>query len=270
MLKRKQDISSNIDSAKQGFTLIEVMLVFAITGLMLIGVLAGTYSSINHQRYNDAVRSFADFWQGEYATAVSPQSNGNGNSNELAIFGKVISISDSDNKIYTATLVGGSNIPITLAGGFVSELSAMMNVRRADGTEVPTGVVCGGPSTSGSVSSYEPLWQSAILKTGNDGKINSANRFTGTIIIARSPTSGTIHTIVSDQVFGDLGGNCSAYSQALRNALKNGELGTEEVKMCVAMDGIGPQNQISLAADGRNASAVVTLGDSESGNDCRK
>ena len=46
MLKRKQDTSSNIDSAKQGFTLIEVMLVFAITGLMLIGVLAGTYSSM--------------------------------------------------------------------------------------------------------------------------------------------------------------------------------------------------------------------------------
>lgn len=52
---------SSSEEVKRGFTIIEVMLVLAITGLMLVGVIAGTYSSIATQRYNDSVRSFSEF-----------------------------------------------------------------------------------------------------------------------------------------------------------------------------------------------------------------
>ncbi len=49
-----------------GFTIIEVMLFLAISGLMLAGVMIGVNTSLNYQRYNDAVSSFTDFWQEQY------------------------------------------------------------------------------------------------------------------------------------------------------------------------------------------------------------
>ena len=75
---------SSSEEVKQGFTIIEVMLVLAITGLMLVGVIAGTYSSIATQRYNDSVRSFSEFLREIYAEVISPQSLGEGNSDTPA------------------------------------------------------------------------------------------------------------------------------------------------------------------------------------------
>ena len=46
---------------KLGFTLIEVSLFLAITGLLFLGVTLGVQNSIYQQRYNDAVQSFANF-----------------------------------------------------------------------------------------------------------------------------------------------------------------------------------------------------------------
>lgn len=50
----------------KGFTIIEVMLFLAITGLMMAGVLAAVTGSINRQRYQDAATSLTDFIQGQY------------------------------------------------------------------------------------------------------------------------------------------------------------------------------------------------------------
>ena len=58
---------------KKGFTILEVMLFLAITGLMLIGVIGGTYSAIASQRYTDSVRSFAEFLRQTYAEVISPE-----------------------------------------------------------------------------------------------------------------------------------------------------------------------------------------------------
>lgn len=49
-----------------GFTLIEVMLFLAISGLMLSGLLIAISGTINRQRYQDAVYSFQDYMQGQY------------------------------------------------------------------------------------------------------------------------------------------------------------------------------------------------------------
>jgi len=62
--------------SKRGFTLIEVSIFLAITGLLLIGVLGGTYSNIARQRYNDSVRSFAEFFRQMYAEVISPETLG--------------------------------------------------------------------------------------------------------------------------------------------------------------------------------------------------
>lgn len=49
-----------------GFTIIEVMLFLAITGLMLSGLMIGISGGVNRERYNDAVTSLHDYIQGQY------------------------------------------------------------------------------------------------------------------------------------------------------------------------------------------------------------
>ena len=75
---------------KIGFTLIEVAFFIAITGLLFVGIIAGTQSSIWQQKYNDSVQSYADFLRSVYAEVSSIQGISDGRSDK-AIYGKMIS-----------------------------------------------------------------------------------------------------------------------------------------------------------------------------------
>ena len=59
-----------------GFTIIEVVLFLAISGLMAIGLLVGTSMAIQRQQYRDAVQSFAGYLRDEYARVVSVENDG--------------------------------------------------------------------------------------------------------------------------------------------------------------------------------------------------
>lgn len=54
-----------------GFTIIEVMLFLAITGLMVAGILASASSSLNSQRYLDGVEAIRNLISSEYAKVYS-------------------------------------------------------------------------------------------------------------------------------------------------------------------------------------------------------
>lgn len=54
-----------------GFTIIEVMLFLAVTGLMITGVMAGANSSLNAQRYRDGVEAIRNSISSEYAKVYS-------------------------------------------------------------------------------------------------------------------------------------------------------------------------------------------------------
>lgn len=58
-------------SKSPGFTIIEVMLFLAITGLMVAGILASASSSLNAQRYRDGVESIKSMITNEYAKVYS-------------------------------------------------------------------------------------------------------------------------------------------------------------------------------------------------------
>lgn len=277
---------------KSGFTIIEVSLFLAITGLMLIGILGGMYASIATQRYNDSLRGFAEFLRQTYSTVISPESIGNdnddnhvlGNSNDYAIYGKLLVFGLEDNpvsnedKVYTATIVGNPDIPVSSSGGFISELAA-----------AGAGLFCGVPDAGtglnfeSSVESYTPLWDAKI--NAEDGK-----QFRGAVIIARSPSSGTVHTAFYNKTEGfdhlepfsydiEDPGNCYhaseeflktlEYDSRPENRNKQHFLTTEPVNFCIESQNSNTIRNVRIAADGHNTSAVSLL-TVEEGIQCRR
>ena len=61
-----------------GFTIIEVMLVLAISSLMALLLMVGTGVAIQRQQYKDSVQSFANFLTSQYARVVSVENDRTG------------------------------------------------------------------------------------------------------------------------------------------------------------------------------------------------
>ena len=58
-----------------GFTIIEVTLFLAVSGVLTVGLLAAASVSIQRQQYRDAVQSFAGYLRDEYARVISVEND---------------------------------------------------------------------------------------------------------------------------------------------------------------------------------------------------
>lgn len=58
-----------------GFTLIEVILFLAISGMMIAGLLASMAGSVNRERYEESVSSFNDYLNGQYNLVDNVRNN---------------------------------------------------------------------------------------------------------------------------------------------------------------------------------------------------
>lgn len=265
--------------SKKGFTIIEVMLVLAITGLMLIGVLGSTYISINSQRYNDSLRNFAEYMRSIYAEVLSPSSITEdpdaaiGNSSDYAILGKVLVFGvNGGDTVYSATLVGSANIQNRSDDDFLA------NITNVD--ENNTSVFCGNLAAGqpSSVQSYTPLWEAGLAQA-NDVPTGAhyADQFEGTMIIARTPTSATVHTAFAPgKIYDFSGSNCTAANASFQNDLTTQHNGfdtfyrmDEPVGICVTSESIRVHREVRIAADGRNESAVWLRQTDDGGNACQ-
>lgn len=273
---------------RKGFTIIEVMLVLAVTGLLLIGVLGRTYSSIATQRYNDSVRSFAEFLRQNYAEVISPETLGFGNSDNEAIYGKVLVFgldhegendikSGQTTPVYTATMIGDVHVPNNSAS-FVSELKTVHARLFCGKKESANGTL------ESTVTTYTPLWEAHLRETVSEknGNLDSSGMtkpFSGTVIIARLPSTGLVHTAYSEELF-NLRDDCTednnAASVKFADAIQ-GELtvagdatqyvkfdSTEDIGFCIESDNSNVVREVRIKADGRNTSAINTLTEEES------
>lgn len=264
--KNKQSLK-----AKDGFTLIEVMLVLGITGLILLGLLGGTFSSIARQRYNDAYRNFDEYLSRKYSEVISPETLGAGNSSDYVILGKILTFDKEDHEhVYSATLIG-------VDGEYTDNSDFVASLAQAN-----TSIACGERNMDGEIAStmeeYTMLWQAELKfpngEEFNQGKAN--NPFSGTILIARTPNSSTVHTVYSQKTY-DLKSSCEPSktdaSRDLKTDLANQSKGIgnhddyfspQTVNICVKSDDSAVVRAVRIAEDGRNTSAVTTLTEEES------
>lgn len=117
--------------AQTGFTIIEVMLFLAITGLLTAAVLVGSGISINQQRYRDSVTSLQSYIQQQYSQVTNITNGRNGdwtcNSNgdvtqvtnpssgqprgtsDCVVLGRVIVVDSTGTQLTTSNVVGYHN-----------------------------------------------------------------------------------------------------------------------------------------------------------------
>lgn len=169
-----------------GFTIIEVMLFLAITGLMITGMFIGVSGSINRQRYNDSVRSLQDYLQGQYNFADNVRNNR----------GEPITGCGA------ATTTRGTS-DCTVVGRLITTTNGL------DFTSVPVFSTNPAPDTTGSEKDllddldltvapadkltdeddYQVAWSSKIYTKKGDESATTAQ-----LLIVRMPTSGVIRT----------------------------------------------------------------------------
>lgn len=288
------------ESERQGFTMLEVTLVLALTGLLLIGLLGGTAAAIQTQRYNDSVRSFAEYLRTVYSEVINPETLGLGNSSNqtaidgggnFAIYGKVLvfgynyglgeSNEDATRSVYSATLIGDANVPDITVSGFTNELAAV-------NAELFCGKRIDDVERVSTVSYFEPTWQAELMEINDpthEPALSVNDRFTGTIIIARSPSSGAIHTIYTTKAY-DLRDGCKDLASSYANTDFKHDLAefsrnpstaavkfvTETIGVCVKSQNVTAANyrEVRIAEDGRNTSAISILNtDEEEQGRCR-
>lgn len=261
---KTQNSEADIHSASEsGFTLIEVMLVLGITGMMLLGLIGGSFSSIARQRYNDSLRSFAEYLSGVYSEVLAPATLGLGNSKDKAILGKVLVFgSTNDSTVYSVTLVGSAEVAPS-SESFIEELAHDGELQLYCGTNTID------ETSSSTVASYKPLWE-AILQQDSD---NSAGQpFKGTMIVSRTSSSSNIHTAFKKDFTLDLANGCTpdnhsandAFRSDLQNSPPDSYNTSDAIGICLKSEDSAIIREVRLSADARNASAISVLSEGDS------
>lgn len=240
-----------------GFTIIETVLFLSVTGLLVMGVLIGTGTALNRQRYRDSVESFKDLLQTQYAemgsvknsrsntwkcdAAAVPSTGGTviRGQSDCLIVGRYMRIEGKDISIYTvlarqtSTTKRATDI-LTLDNNYAYNVSPD-NVEK---------------------SSMEWGTQLAWPTSGNGSKSPSAPRSIG-ILFIRSPESGGIYTFTSDTIPADGAISQSTFNNII-NAGTTSYPGQGSRNLCVQSSGLFPSGDMAvyLSSYAASASAV--------------
>ena len=263
-----------------GFTIVEVSLFLAITGLLFLSVTIGVQNSIYQQRYNDSVQSFADFLRTIYDEVLNIQSISSGR-HERAIYGKLLSFDKSvtdDKQVIRAYDVIG------MAGNKTEELNASdtLSLLKELNADVIFREAADQPyKLTGIIDTYEPNWGARIQTTGQ----NPLQMYEGVILIVRDPKSGTVRTLVAvDDVAKEINAKLANVSetmvdggeerQLLTDHLAVGMFERKRVDFCINPDGMNENHRrtdVRIIKGATNSSGVEIVGlddDGPEGNAC--
>ena len=267
--------------SKKGFTVIEVTLFLALSGVLITGLIVGTNVSISRQRYNDSVKTIGEYLRGVYSDVLNvsndkevlPDDCPTGNCSYIgpgrtgtAIYGKLIVIGEPEidpSTIYSYDVVGNTISPSKISKTNTKSILGDLN---ADIFE--TSAVSGQNLPFKSAYTVIP-WEGRLEKTEND------NLFRAVILIVRSPLSGTIHTYYKTYNETDMPRITRAVNDGGNNRLNFSNLLSEVVEntidMCVQSpdNNYGVRRNIRINTPGVNSSAVELVAqDNKDDNKC--
>lgn len=243
----------------QGFTVIEVVLFLAVSGLLGIGILATASSSVNQERYRDSVRSLHSYLQKQYSSILSVQNDRVGNQFRCSLNGTVI-----DTTINSGVPQSRGTSDCMIVGKVVDVIGDGSGVVRSQplfatydpmrDPSLPTSDVDAlqksrlvvGPASL-SKDSYELEWQtSVVMAAGGPQQFR--------LVIVRSPFSGMVRT------YAESAASLQPSTTTTVNALVSS--GRQmEITACVDPDGLftGQELGVRVARNAASASAVTLL-----------
>ncbi|MDO4870627.1 MAG: prepilin-type N-terminal cleavage/methylation domain-containing protein [Candidatus Saccharibacteria bacterium] len=244
-----------------GFTILEVMLVLAITFLIFIAMTGTIQISISRQRYNDSVTSFQDFLQRQYSEVQNVVVDEGGNRiagcgdkrgrSDCYVIGRLLTFVEVD---------GYSAVNVDQIVYITDDTSGGANVGgrkklKYDDYDL-TDVVGADIKTNGTrVEQYSFEWGAKAYRP------NKGNSFKNdlSIFIFRSPETGTIRTYVKT---GSLI-TTSKISSMLGKKSDPGEPSTtpttdKNLDICVVADGavFTPNRAVRINSGASSASAI--------------
>lgn len=232
---------------KVGFTIIEVMLVLAITGLLIAGVLVGLGSSIGTQRYQDSVSSFQAMLQQQYSD-ISNTSNSTGvrtctingaGKPVLSMAGLVLNKGTSDCVILGKYITTLDNKTLTIS-------KVLGKAVYASNYDDITALTLSNVTVSSTDSETYTLEWGATLRQTN----GLVSKFS--ILILRSPVSGVIKTFINPT---------AVVSDVTANTLISATYLQRSLVTCVKFDGSinTDKTAIYVVPNSANANGIETV-----------
>lgn len=177
--------------AQGGFTIIEVMLFLAVTGMLTVGVLVGSSATLGQQRYRDSVNSLKGFIQEQYSQ-VNNVVNSNANNPTCSKTGNKLKLSTGDDQ------ARGTSECVVMGRFLLVEPTRTTSynvIGRHNSTEEgesDTEALQRYVYTTASPETKDISWGAMIVKP------KTTVGMTAGILMLRSPLSGSIVTYVED------------------------------------------------------------------------
>lgn len=249
---------------KKGFTIIEVLLFLSISAMIVMGIIIGTSSSIDQQRYEDSVQNFAERMRTVYSNVNNPKGldsgNGGGRSDK-AIYGKLVTFGENksnnpDQRIFIYDVIGDADSQ-NVSGNAIMALKNL----KADVIKKDSG---SNAATFTNAEGFLLNWDAKVQKT-NKESLKAA------ILIVRSPLSGTTYTYVMKdatvEVQEALKANAANVLLPLLDNFK-----AEDLDMCIAPEGYtvygGKRRDVRVFANTHDSSGVGLISLDSSDNKC--
>ena len=221
---------------RRGFTIIEVMLVLALTGLLFVGLIAGFGGSLARQRYKDTTQDLASNLRRLYSLVADTQvqirdnssacyglkdasgsvmegrANANRGRSDCVVYGVAASI--YKDRIETTQILG-KDIKAISTEIDTTSLTDLELLMAADANNLvamkdKNGANC-KIKLAGDMDNYTLKWGAKLKTTG--GITHKDEDVKATILIFRSPRNGGIRTYVWKDVVHDYSHNPLSYAE---------------------------------------------------------
>lgn len=239
----------------RGFTVIETMMFLAITGILVVGILYGTGTSINVQRYRDSVLSLQTTLQDQYSQVVNVR-------NEVSLEG----LSCDTNAVVTVDPDLGSaprgQADCVVMGRYINTIdSRTLSLGTVVGYISPNAVTSTNDlqtlqlyalnTIPTSEEEYPIEWNAELQQAGGDMPLEFS------VLILRSPTSGIVRTFINPTV--------SVGNDTIDDLVDAAYL-SQSLKACVDAGGLFGTNKmaVSIVPNATSATGVEILGDGSS------
>lgn len=244
-------------AAQQGFTIIEVVLFLAISGLLVLIALIGTGALINSVRFSDSARTTHAHVQQHYdeiLNGFNPRSVGCGNSTPGAsgclYLGKLINFEIGTGSIKTYYVV--SNEVPDLGDAEISEMSDDELIVKVK----PTAVQCADCV----VEEFTMPWAAEVYASKRISDGRSVNSYA----ILRSPRSSQLRSYTFEMPRALLDGqNSSQLQTALTAELSNPANIQKPTNFCMRSEGGADRPAMITVANGQGQNAIAVSFDIE-------